>query len=250
MKVTSSPSRPESCLSDFALDRRLAGELDPREEAEVRAHLDGCVRCAQRWDELPRERETFMNEPLPPQLRAHSERKASRRRLVAAGGLAAMAAAVLLFVRFYPAEETRTKGSSVKLGFYVKHGEHVRLGGPGEHVSPGDALRFVYTTQNARHLAVLSVDGARRASIYYPSGTTSAPVAAGDDVALPVSTVLDDTLGGETIYGVFCAEPFAVEPLRASLEASPDRAPAPAGCVVEELTLRKDVGSDEVPPAP
>ena len=161
-----------------------------------------------------------------------------------------MAAAVLLVVRLNPAEGTRTKGTSVKLGFYVKHGEHVRLGGPGERVSPGDALRFVYTTQNARHLAILSVDGARRASIYYPSGTTSAPVAAGDDIALPMSTVLDDTLGDETIFGVFCAESFAVEPLRAALEASPDQAPALAGCVVEELTLRKDVTSEKVPPLP
>ncbi len=264
MKALPSPTRPESCLSDFMLDRRLAGELDVHDEAAARTHLDGCARCAQRYEEVVRERDAFMAEPLPSQLRAHASAgaapvsrpgpSASRRRLFAATGVLATAAALVLFVlRFHasqPLEDTRTKGSSAKLGFYVKHGEHVRLGTSGEHVLPGDAVRFVYATPVAAYLAVLSVDGARRASVYYPSSPTSAPVAAGDGVALPVSTVLDDTLGAETIYGVFCPEPFAIEPLRAAVEAAPDRRPAPPGCDVEKVTLQKDFTPEEVAPSP
>ncbi len=242
--------RPEACLSDFALDRRLAGELDEQEEREARAHLETCDRCAGRFGELARERDAFRAEPVPPAFETPSRRKASRARLVAATSVLAMAAAILLFVRFRPGDGTRPKGDAVRLGFYVKHGESVRLGGSGEHVAPGDALRFVYTARRTRHLAILSVDGARHATVYYPSGGAAAPAPPGDEVALPVSTVLDDALGEETIYGVFCPDAFAVEPLRLALEVSPDHAPLAPGCVVEKLTLRKDATSEDVIPSP
>lgn len=240
MNELSPTTRPEGCLSDFAFDRRLAGELDPREEAEARAHVEECARCASRWEELSREREAFAAEPLPSGLRARAHARISKGRLFATAGALAAAAAIVLAVRALPSDGARTKGDDVKLSFYVKHGSSVRLGASGDAVAPGDALRFVYTARTAQHLAVLSVDGARRVSVYYPNGSTAARAPAGADVALPESTVLDDTLGDETLYGVFCPEPFALEPLRTALEASPDRAPLPEGCAVEVLTMRKE----------
>jgi hypothetical protein len=238
VNVLSSTQRPEGCLSDFAFDRRLAGELEAHEEEAARAHVDGCTRCTRRWEELSRELEAFANEPLPPRLRAHA--RGSRTRLVvAASAVLAAAAALVLFLRPPAIDGTRMKGGDVKLGFYVKHGESVRLAGPGERVGPGDALRFVYSSRAPQHLAILSVDGARHASIYFPSGATTTLVAAGTDVALPESTILDATLGDETIYGVFCPEPFAPEALRRELEAAPDRVPNPKGCVVETAHLTK-----------
>lgn len=245
-----SRQRPEACLSDFALDRRLAGELDAHEERDAHAHLEACERCVRRFGELSRERDAFRAEPLPPAFEAYPRRKSSRARLVAVTSALAMAAAISLFVGFRPGEGTRPKGDVVRLGFYVKHGESVRLGGSGERVAPGDALRFVYTARSTRHLAVLSVDGARHSSVYYPSGETAALAPAGDEVALPVSTVLDDTLGEERIYGVFCPDAFALEPLRRALEESPDQAPLAPGCVVEKLTVRKAAASKDVTPSP
>jgi hypothetical protein len=169
-------------------------------------------------------------------------------------GALALAAALVLFLTFRGGggdEGTRTKGGKTKLGFYVNHGGNVRLGGPDEHVVPGDGLRFVVTTGESAFLAVLSVDGAGHVSSYYPAslheGTAAGagPVAAGHDVALPLSTTLDETLGSETIYGVFCSEDFEIEPMRRALEATGGKNPPQVGpgCTVEVLAIHKEASS-------
>jgi hypothetical protein len=136
---------------------------------------------------------------------------------------------------------TRIKGDGWHLGFYVSHAGVVREGSPGEHVEPGDALRFTVASREAKYVAVLSVDGAKRASTYYPASGAQAPrEEPGAAAALPLSTVLDDTLGDETIYGVGCEHPFDVEALRQALERAPDQAPALPGCHVETLVLHKE----------
>lgn len=166
-----------------------------------------------------------------------------RRLLARASGVVALAAAIMLFLTFREPREgdgTRAKGGAPKLGFYVSHGGTVRPGSPAERVLPGDGLRFVVTARDPLYLAVLSIDGARHGSVYYSAGKDAAPVSAGTDVPLPVSTTLDETLGDETIYGVFCPRPFAVEPLRQALETHPDQPPVREGCQLEVLRLRKE----------
>jgi anti-sigma factor RsiW len=239
--------RPEGCFSDFALDRRLAGELEEAEREALDRHATVCERCGHRLEELSREREAFAREARPLALAPMSKTcDAQRSRpqavvtwLFGAGAAVAAAAAVVLLVRGEP-DTTRTKGHSAALGFYVSHAGAVRPGAPGERVEPGDALRFVATTRETRYLAVLSVDGAHRVSVYYPEGTSAALIAPGESVALPVSTVLDDTLGDETLYGVFCPHPFDVEPIRQAIAAAPEQPlAAPAECVVDSTRLRK-----------
>ena len=61
--------RPEGCLSDFALDRMLAGE--PENEAH-RAHLGACERCAKREAELRAERDAFQQN-TPPLILPHKQ---------------------------------------------------------------------------------------------------------------------------------------------------------------------------------
>jgi hypothetical protein len=105
-------------------------------------------------------------------------------------------------------------------------------------VAPGDTLQFTYVSERARHLAVLSLDGADRASVYFPDGARAAPIAAGRDVPLPRSTVLDEVLGPERLYGLFCEQPIALEPVRAQLERR--RALPPLdGCRVVQLAIEK-----------
>jgi hypothetical protein len=58
------------------------------------------------------------------------------------------------------------------------------------------------------------------------------------DQPLDASTILDATLGPETIYGVFCTEPIALEPVRAALGAS-GKLPSMSNCEVDELVLHK-----------
>lgn len=235
----------EACLSDYALDRRLAGELDEREEAAAHAHLQNCTRCNDRVLTLEAARASF-DVPLSlPRKRANANWGL---RIGGAAGALAAAAALVLALGNRPSSTTddvRTKGSDAKLGFYVHHDGVVRAGGPAERVVPGDGLRFVVTTREPRWLVVLSVDGAKRASTYYPASPYAVRVDTGAEVALPASTVLDDTLGPETIYGVFCPKEFPVEPLRQALEVAPNAPAFPPECTASTLALQK-----EAPPKP
>jgi hypothetical protein len=232
--------RPESCLSDFALDRRLAGEFAPAEEASALEHVATCRRCERRWAELRAGRDAFAAEAPPLSLGAVPARGGGRAWRVVAGGCVAAAAVVALVLRGHPDDAgTRAKGgSSARFGFFVRHAGTVREGRSGERVQPGDALRFVYRGRDPRYIAVLSVDGAGRASTYFPDS----PVAPREEpgVALPASTVLDDTLGEERLYGVSCPDPFDVEMLRKALEAAPRQSPAPKGCDVDAIVVRKE----------
>jgi hypothetical protein len=223
--------RPEGCLSDLALDRRLAHELDAREEEAALAHIADCARCGDRFAELARQRDAFATD-APPLV-------VSRNRSWLAIGAAFAAAAILLFFVVFrgPSDDTRTKGPEANIGFFVNHAGAVRRGGPEERVAPGDGLRFVVTTREPRYLALLSIDGARHASVYYPSSPEAALVG---DGPLPESTTLDDTLGDETIHALFCPRAFAVEPLRRALEAAPGVLPALDGCTLDSLHLRKE----------
>jgi hypothetical protein len=115
----------------------------------------------------------------------------------------------------------------------------VRAGGDGQVVHPGDQLRFTVTTAAAQHLAILSLDHAGVASVYYPQGATSAPVEASRQQPLDSSVELDETLGAERIWAIFCPEAFALEPLRAELEHS-QRRPTLPRCTVDELAVVKE----------
>jgi hypothetical protein len=234
-------TRPDECLSDFALDRRLGSELGAEEETLARGHIASCPRCAGRWTLLRAERDAFAAEA--PALRARALPGRGRpRRWLAAGMCAVSAAVAALVLTSAPEREgTRSKGGVWRLGFYVSHAGAVREGAPGERVQPGDALRFTYGAADARYVAVLSLDGARRASTYYPASGGPRREEPGADVALPLSTVLDDALGEETIYGVACLRPFDPEALRRSLEREPGRAPSlPEGCSVDVIVLHKE----------
>lgn len=219
-----------ACLSALHLDRFALGELDGAAADEVRAHLKTCARCSETVESMrPRE-------PLPP-LRAVPLRPRSRAiRLAAAGAGLAAAASVLLMLR-PPGPRERGKGSGFALGMYVQHGAGVRRAAPGEEVAPGDAVRFTVTAPADGYVAVLSLDGLGRGSIYYPAGPRAVPVSAGSDVALPLGTRLDATVGEERIVGLFCASAVELEPLRAALERGSSA--VPEGCQVTRWSFVK-----------
>jgi hypothetical protein len=235
-------SRLDGCPSDFAFDRRLAGELETDDDEQISAHLATCTPCRGRWDELRAARDAFVDEAPPLRLKGRPTSSAGRSRrpwVVASSALIAAAAALFLVRGVGRDVGTRAKGSGVRVEYYVNHAGVVRAGGPNDPVEPGDALRFVYTTKRVGYLAVLSLDAKKNASVYYPTTAGAARIEPGTAVPLPTSTVLDDTVGEETIYGVFCSDPFDLEPLRRSLEAAPERAPSPEGCEVDAIDVRK-----------
>lgn len=223
-----------ACLSALKLDRFAAGELAPEQSEEIRAHLAGCARCTAAAESLRPPAAALP--PLRAVAPAPRPRARPRGLLVLAAGLAAAAAVVLVVHTGAPRE--RTKGPGFAVAMYVLHGDAVRQAGPGEVVAPGDAVRFAITTPVAGYAAVLSLDPAGRASIYFPRGPRAAPVGAGADVALPLATRLDATVGEEHVVALLCERAVDLEPIRAALETGAGDA-IPGGCQVARWRFAK-----------
>jgi len=213
-----------ACLSALHLDRFLAGELDEMGARRVRQHVAECSRCAGAVEGMRAARD----ERLPP-LRVVPLAPRARRwpRAAAAGACLAAAASLLLLAR---APGERVKGPGFALRMYVEHAGEVRRAGLGETVAPGDAVRFAVTAPAKAYVAVLSLDPKGRGSVYFPLGARAEAVGPGAEVALPLGTRLDATVGEERIVGLFCSSPVELEPLSVQLERG--GAPAPDGCQV------------------
>jgi hypothetical protein len=226
MWMTEPAERSPACLSRLHCDQLLNGELEDR--ADLKAHQAGCARCTAL---LARHREERAGFAVP------LRRPRRRRRWITPLAAAAAVLGVWLVASRdrRAAPEARSKGRP-GLAFYVKHGDAVRPGGPGERVAPGDAINFAASTERPSFLAIVSVDGARHVSVYYPEGPAAAPLPAGRDQVLTLSVVLDDVLGLERLVGVFCDRPIAVAPLEAAVASG---AELPEGCVADAVMIEK-----------
>jgi hypothetical protein len=219
-----------SCLSDLKLDQLLRGELAAPDEA--RAHIASCEKCKARLAELEASRAAFVAEK--PQL--PSQRPFP---WTAAGVALAAAAAFVLWIgtpRNHPVE--RLKGGT-QLAMFVAHEGHVRPAAPREQVSPGDSLQFTYSSDRSTYFAILSVDGGHKANIYFPDGGAKAQeLEPAQNKALSNSVELDNVLGAEKIYGLFCEQPLELEPVRAQLEKF-QALPLLDHCRVIQLSIEK-----------
>lgn len=235
--------RTDACVSDLRFDAWFADELEESEARDLQQHVGECAGCRNRKLELLHDRARFavafpsVPEWLaPPNARRMSPR---RRKLWLSSGVWAAAAAVIVAVGLSPREVgVRSKGGE-SLSFYVKRADEVHRGRAGEQVRPGDRLRFTYSSAHARYLTILSLDGAGRVSVYYPSGPHAAAIEPGTDVPLPSAVELDAELGREHIMALFCEEAVALEPLIAALSRERDAMQAPAGCRRSGLTIDK-----------
>jgi len=234
-------NRPESCLSDLYMDQLLAGEAAETERG--REHLRECAACGQRFAAIEAGRKEFARNA--PALALPGREPARTRAWLwpAAGATTAAvaAAAIALFLTTGNEDDAhgiRRKGGE-RIGFFVERADTVRPGATGEVVYPGDALRFTYSSDRATHVAIFSVDGAEVVSVYFPQTPAAHRVEPGRDVALPQTTILDDTLGTETVYGLFCERALEMAPTRAAFAASPRTPPIPHGCTADRITLEK-----------
>jgi anti-sigma factor RsiW len=215
-----------ACTSAYRLDRWRLGELPGEEAAEVQSHLDGCARCRQAVESLVAAEADFRAAATP--LRLVSPAPPRRARWLVPAATLALAAGAVLALR--PEGGLRTKGPAVSVGMHVQHAGEVHRAGPREVLAPGDTVRFTYSTSEAGYLAILSVDGAGVASVYYPEGPETVPVEAAQDAALPLGTRLDGVLGEERVVGLFCTQPRTLEPVRQALQAAAPGLPEVPGC--------------------
>jgi hypothetical protein len=229
------------CVSDLELDEWASGELDPMTRDRTAQHVMACSHCRARHQEFERERAEFY--AAAPTFESHARRfvpdrvSARRKRapLLAAAGLAAIAAAVALAV-VPDLRETRLKGGP-SLGYFVKRDGKVWAGDSGTVLKPGDLLRFTYTSERDSYLAVLDHD-ARSTQLYFPKAARAAFTPAGVAVALDFSVELDDTPGEESVHALFCDTSVELAPVSAALEST-GRLEPPDGCKVDTISVRK-----------
>lgn len=238
------PTVPDGCISDLTFDAWRAGELDAERTGALEQHLTQCEPCRRRQESIAGQATRFWEQApaLPLPARAASV-KVARRRWLAPSALAFSAlAATVVWLRLAPEsredpEDARRKGPS-HIAFHVQHEGSVKAGEDGQRVFPGDRLRFSITTGKPAHVAILSLDGAGVASVYFPPGKTSRSFGMVSGQPLDSSVLMDSTLGPEEIWALFCDTQFDLEPLRVQLERERTLNP-PVGCNVDQHTIVK-----------
>jgi len=228
MNLAATPLCWNACLSALRLDRWMMGELGAADSETVGTHVSTCAACSTAVAGMRGVREEVRALPLPAALGRPAPRRPMPVFTVAGVGLA-LAASLFLVLRTPPPVE-RSKGTGLGLTMYVQHGDEVRRAAPGESVSPGDAVRFAVSTPRPAFVAVLSLDPAGKASVYFPQAPRAAHVPAGSEVPLPLGTRLDATIGEEQLLGIFCASAVELEPIREALERGRGAASLPADC--------------------
>lgn len=197
-------ARPESCLSDLALDRLLVGELALADRTLADRHLASCGACRARHAELV----GFVRD-VAPVLRRESRRVMPMRRhavLAIAPVLAAAAAIVFLAVRHRDEPDGVRAKNGIAVDAIVRHADgRQELVLPGDAVGHGDVLRFRISSDGGV-LALVAIDDSGAITPY----REPAPVAAGRDVLLDEAIALDDSRGVERVIAVVCDAPIAM----------------------------------------
>lgn len=243
-------------LSDLALDQLLTGEVDGTPVAEARrAHLARCAACAGRRREIEEDaRRLLAARPTlgeAPAARGAAPAAASvrggwrglpprrgRRLFAAVGGMAALAAALVIAVGL-AGRDTRPKGPPLELALFVRHLDgRVEDLLPGGAAVPGEAVRVAVTARRAGYVGLASVDARGTVTSYTPGEQRFLRIAAGERRVVEGSLVLDATLGPERLLAVLCPERLEVSRLLAAVR---ERAAAPAADPVA-------AGRDAVPP--
>ena len=220
------------CSERRWIDAHFAGRNSADHEHAMHEHLAGCAACrgyynriaiAARVDPASLSLEDRIGSGLG---FAPRRRRLALfwRRLFPALLAPALAAAALLFY-FHPAKPTITAKGGPRLSIFARRADRVFGVRDGGTLRAGDRLRFVVSGAGHPFVLIASVDGAGRASIYYPPRSDASASLAKGSNELPGSVELDDVLGSERLYAVFSDSPMrAADVLRALSGAPTDAA--------------------------
>lgn len=258
------------CPSDLMLDRLHADELAPAAAEGLTLHIASCPSCASRMESRRAGFARFagadperilagvrkrLAEPDHPPARTSPPMQTHRRWLRSAGlavaPLAAAAALVGLFViRRGPADVSSTDGPGGPESVRLKGGPalHVfRLVGErsqrvmsGERLSPGDRLRFVVDLPQKAQVTIVGIE--RDGTLYtaWPLGASAEGAGlrpAGSGQELPGAVALDQSLGQEPLYLVYC--PDATTPPHCTSQGATEAPSCQSGCVLQKFMINK-----------
>jgi hypothetical protein len=252
--------------SRFTLALRAAGELAADERDSVEAHLAGCAGCRAAVAAIARDVADYGARADAERLRllaaiASGPRAIgprSRRGLARGLAAAALAAAAVALVIVLPGgggdslrpdgeDDIRFKGG-LAAQVVAKRGDRQFAVRPGDALEPGDALRFVVNAPAAGYVAVLAVEQAGRASVFYPRDSAAAAgpwplrLESPGRSELPGSIILDDAVGTETYVILYSKSAFSRgEAERAARALATGRGGLPEGLDGRAVGVRKVV---------
>jgi hypothetical protein len=116
----------------------------------------------------------------------------------------------------HPDEPSVAIKGGPSLRVFARHNGRVAVVRPRSALHAGDEIRFAVEPAGLRYLLVASVDGAGKATIYFPyGGAVSQPV--GGATELPGSIVLDDAPGPERVFALLSEQPLVAADVTGAL---------------------------------
>jgi hypothetical protein len=223
-------TRPPGCITDLMFDAWFAGELPHELELPMEKHVVHCQRCRGRRAALAVERSAFL--ALHPSYVASPGQVARKhkRTLLAFSALGTAGLLTLVVLAREPELEALPPAAAeTELGFSIEHAGSSERGVRGQDVHPGDQIRFEYSIQMPAYLAIYGLDAHGSVRVYHPQSALATPVGAGRHVALTSAVRVDDVLGPEQVFALFCNAAFPVAEAQRTLEIQRSLAPSP-GC--------------------
>lgn len=207
-------------IPEALLERYAAGDLTGEALARVEQAIAANPAERARLDELRADSAAFLVKHPPGPVAARLE-KPTRPRWMWWVPLVAAAAGALVFFFAPPMEEpdSSVKGAVTVSAFRQRADGTVETLVSGQVVHPGDAVRFQITAPAPGFVAVLSRDGARKASAYHPFGGDKAEAWEPKAPLLKSAIALDEVKGRERVWAIYGAQPFELGPLLKQVEA-------------------------------
>lgn len=220
-------------IADWMLERYRLGELSGADHAKVAAELAA--------DEALRARLSALVEDDAATLAAHPpgrvaarvtltaappERRSVARFLVPAFALAAALTVGIVVLNAPPVEdEVRFKGDGPSLRLFRLAGKDPERLADGARVKPHDVVQVAFELSGAKHLVIVSVDGAGQTTLHWPLDGNTQP--APGLKALPQAFELDEAPGFERFFLVTSDAPLPVADVLAAAKGSGRTGPLP-----------------------
>jgi hypothetical protein len=228
-------------LQKLAIERYVAGELDPEASGRVAAHCETCAACAGYLNKLCRAQDDFLTEHPYTQFKqriapAQSARhgffvKWLRRPVLAPVFGVAAALLVLLPIAVHrvgvvgPGEEILFKGGSAHLSFLLKRDGKTSPGNPRDTFFVDDEIQILYSAQGRLYVSLVSVDSRGDISMYDPDTnavTCGVAAQAGPNRPYPVSIRLDNSKGVEMVFALLSDRPLATDGVKRWISSALD----------------------------